>query len=261
MPNNLLRASAAAIPIAAAFLLSPAIAQAQEQGVWNGWYVGGNIGGAWGDNSQKATVSPGSGAVVIPPADVAVINSGSASSSNKSGFTGGIEGGYDYRMGDWLLGLETDFVALDLNQRQSNTFQSPIVTPGLQPATYTLSQRAKTNWMWSVRPRVGYVAGPWLVYATGGLAVTDVKATVDFSDNRTPANVVRSEKSSTKTGWIAGLGAGYAITPQWSLKGEWLYSDFGSISTTATSAAGFVNLTSDTKVRSNIFRVGADYRF
>jgi outer membrane immunogenic protein len=242
----------------AALAAGPAAAQAQPS-PWSGWYAGANIGSNWGDNSMKATVSPGNGAVVIPPADVALINSSTGGSSNKTGFTGGIEGGYNYQTGDWLWGLETDWVALDVNERTTRNLQSPLLIA--PPITYALDQRAKTNWMWSLRPRLGYVSGPWLFYGTAGIATSDIKVSLDLRDSRSPQNVVHSENSSTKTGWIAGLGAGYAITPQWSLKGEWLYADFGSISTTATSSTGFANLTSEAKVRSNMLRIGADYRF
>jgi outer membrane immunogenic protein len=245
MASSLL-ALAPALPAAAQDMSSP----------WAGWYVGANVGANWGDSKQKARVTQGRGPIVIPPADVNLINQSGSGGSNKTGFTGGIEGGYNYVMGSWLLGLETDFSALDNNQRTTRNFASTI-----SPATYTLNQRAKTSWMWSLRPRLGYVSGPWLVYGTGGLATSHIKSAFDFSDNRVPQNVISSSDSKTKTGWIAGLGAGYAFAPNWSVKGEWLYADFGSISTTVASPNGFVALTSEAKVRSNIIRAGVDYRF
>jgi outer membrane immunogenic protein len=261
MTYNLFKAAAAGLPLAVAVVAAPAMAQ--DQSPWNGWYVGGNIGAAWGDSSLRAHVSPGSGAVVIPPADAALINSTGGNNSNKTGFTGGIEGGYNYRMGDWLLGIETEFSALDINERQDNSFQSAIVPliVGATPTTYHVTQRAKTDWMWTLRPRVGYIMGPWLFYGTAGIATSDIKVSLNYSDTAPTPHVVNADKSSTRTGWTAGLGVGYAVTPNWSMKGEWLYTDFGSVSTTASSPSGFVNLTSDAKVRSNLFRIGADYRF
>ena len=232
-------------------------AAAQDQGTpFAGWYVGANIGADWGDSNLKARVTQGNGSVVIPPADVNLINQTTGGGSNKTGFTGGIEGGYNYLMGSWLLGLETDFVALDNSQRTTHNFVSTI-----SPATYQLNQRAKTSWMWSLRPRIGYVSGPWLFYGTGGIATSHIKSSFDFSDNRVPQNIITSSDSKTKTGWIAGLGAGYAFAPRWSVKGEWLYADFGSISTTLASPNGFVGATSEAKVKTNIIRAGVDYQF
>lgn len=241
-----LLALAAAFPVAAQDLGTP----------WAGWYVGANIGADWGDSNLKARVTQGNGSVVIPPADVNLINQTQGGGSNKTGFTGGIEGGYNYLMGSWLLGLETEFVALDNNQRTTHNFASTI-----SPATYQLNQRAKTSWMWSLRPRIGYVYGSWLFYGTGGIATSNIKSSFDFSDNRVPQNIITSSDSKTKTGWIAGLGAGYAFAPRWSVKGEWLYADFGSISTTLASPNGFVGATSEAKVKTNIIRAGVDYQF
>jgi len=255
MTFRLIHLAAAAPSLLALAAALPAAAQDQDS-PWSGWYLGANIGANWSSSDLKAAVAQGNGAVVIPPADVNLINQTTGGSSNKTGFTGGIEGGYNYQMGSWLLGIETDFVALDNNERTTRNFQSTI-----GPATYALNQRAKTSWMWSLRPRLGYVSGPWLFYGTGGIATSKIKVAVDFSDNRTPQNIVSSDDSKTKTGWIAGAGVGYALTPNWSLKGEWLYADFGSISTTVVSPGGFVALTSRADVQTNLIRAGVDYRF
>ena len=251
--THLAAAASSLVALAAAF---PSAAQDSP---WSGFYVGGTLGANWSDSDLHASVEPGGGLVVLPPADVALINATGGHGSNRTGFTGGIEGGYNYQMGSWLLGLETDFVAQENNERVTDTFQSAL--PSTPPVIYSLNQRAKTQWMWSLRPRLGYVAGPWLFYGTGGIATSDIKVKLEFSDNRSPPNFISSDKSKTKTGWIAGAGAGYALSPNLSVKGEWLYADFGSIRTTFTSASGFVSLTSKAKVRTNIARIGVDYRF
>ena len=257
MTLRLIHFAAAAPSLLALMAAFPATAQ--EDSPWSGFYVGGNIGASWGDSSTKTTAAAGGGAVTIPPGDLNLINEGGDDGSDRTGFTGGIEGGFNYQMGSIMLGLETDFVALEVSQRQTRNFQSTV--PLTPPTTYQLNQRAKTSWMWSLRPRIGYVAGPLLLYGTGGIATSDIKVKFDFSDNRTPQNFVNGDNSKTKVGWIAGLGAGYALSPNLSVKGEWLYADFGSVSTSVTSARGFVTVTSEAKVRSNILRVGADYRF
>ena len=256
MTLRLMHLAAAASSLVA---LAAAFPSAAQDSPWSGFYVGGTLGANWSDSDIDHSVASGGGAVVIPPTDIALINATGGSGSNRTGFTGGIEGGVNFEMGSLLLGLETDFVALETNQRVTNTFQSAL--PITSPASYSLNQRAKTNWMWSLRPRLGYVAGPWLFYGTGGIATSDIKVKLEFSDNRSPPNAIASDKSKSKTGWIAGLGAGYALSPNWSLKGEWLYADFGSIRTTVTSPGGFVSLTSRAKVSSNIARIGVDYRF
>lgn len=259
--------SAAPLAASATMIAVAVPAMAQTQGTpWQGWYVGVNIGASWGDTSLHTTASApprASQPIVIPPADVSLINSGS-SGSTKTGFVGGIEGGYNWRYGEnWLLGIETDYGALDVNKTNSQDFQStgPVVNPPGVPVTYTLRQRATSGWLWTLRPRVGFVTGPWLVYGTAGVAVGDAKLTVGLSDNRSANDGLSMNDSATKTGWTAGVGAGYAIGPQWSVKAEWLYVDLGSVHADAVSPNGFVAVDSEAKMRSNLVRVGVDYRF
>jgi outer membrane protein OmpA-like peptidoglycan-associated protein len=239
---------------------------AAQQSPWTGWYLGLNAGGSWGDNNLKGQVTGGGGAVTIPPIDLALINANTThSDSNKTGFTGGIEGGYNFASSNnWLFGIETEWVALSVNSRNSGTFTSLVAQPIIPPpplATYTINQRADTDWMVDIRPRLGFTSGQWLFYGTAGIAFADVKSRLEYSDTRVPPLAVSSEKSSTKTGWIAGLGAGYAFDQNWSIKGEWLYADFGSTRASLTDSNGFVTLTSEAKVRTNILRLGIDYRF
>jgi outer membrane immunogenic protein len=244
-------------------LLCAAPAMAQNATPWTGWYIGGNAGGVWGDASAQigAAVGPGGGNnVVINPLDVTAINGATTSGSgNTSGFTGGIEGGYNWVSGGFLFGIESDWDFMDISQRATRTATSPLlISP---PITYTLSQEVKSDWLWTLRPRFGFVTDQWLFYGTVGLAVTDVKNTVHFTDSLATPHVVSQDTSDTKTGWIGGLGAAYAWSPEWSIKGEWLYLDVGTVDNTIVGSNGFVVLNSHASVRGNIFRLGVDYRF
>jgi outer membrane immunogenic protein len=247
-----------AAPAVCAFaaIASPALAQ-ETASPWSGWYVGANLGGSWGDVSTNTTASPGNGAVVIPPALIAEISRTGSGSNNNTGFTGGLEGGYNFLSNGWLFGLETDYDFFDTKQSRANSFQANL----LPPSTAILEQRVKTDWLWTLRPRIGYAFGPWLVYGTGGLAMTNIKYDMNYSDTRSPPGLASMSTSDTKTGWTLGLGAGYAASPHWSLKGEWLYADFGSINGTAATSDGFATFNNTAKVRSNILRLGVDYTF
>jgi len=261
MTHRLVLAAAAAAPALLFCAASPAMAASQTP--WEGWYIGGNLGGVWGDASAQlgAAVGPGGGNnVVINPLDVTAINNSTLSGSgDTSGFTGGIEGGYNWVSNGWMLGIESDWGWMDISQDASRTATSPLlVNP---PITYSLSQSVKTDWIWTLRPRFGFVGANWLVYGTVGLAVTELKNSLHFSDNIAAPHVVSQDTSDTKTGWIGGVGAAYAFSPEWSVKGEWLYTDFGTVNNTVVGSNGFVVLDSHASVRGNIFRVGVDYRF
>ncbi len=263
MIKRLMFAAVAAAALAAA---APAFAQqSQDDTPWHGWYVGVNLGGNWGHGSQHLSAAPGNGAVVIPPSDIAAIAS-VIDKSNSAGFTGGIEGGYNYsyRSSGLLLGFETDFDAFNLDQHITKSIQSSVTQPIVPPPPtpmITVTQSQKTDWLWTLRPRIGWEAGRWLLYGTGGLAVGDVKQMVSYSDNRVPANAATFSNSNTKVGWVAGVGAGYAISSNWSVKAEWLYTDLGTVTASAPTSNGYAVVGASGRIQSNIVRVGVDYRF
>jgi outer membrane immunogenic protein len=51
------------------------------------------------------------------------------------------------------------------------------------------------------------------------------------------------------------------LGPQWSLKGEWLYADFGNIPVSGDASSGFAHITAEAEVKANLLRVGIDYKF
>jgi outer membrane immunogenic protein len=253
MTRNFLFGAVAVTALAAA---APALAQ---DNYWTGFYVGANAGGSWGDTSLDVQVGTAGGPVTLPPADVGVINQVGSDDDNKTGFTGGVQAGYNYQMGSWIFGLETDFGFFDISQRRTNVYQSAaLIAPPIQ---YALDQRAKTEWIWTLRPRIGIASGPWMAYATGGIATSKIKLETQFADNRSPPNVVEASKSDTDTGWTGGLGGAYAFSPNMSFRGEWLYVDFGKVKQTGATANGFASVTSRAKVAANLLRVGIDYKF
>jgi outer membrane immunogenic protein len=260
-----------AVAVAALAAAAPAFAQssgpqAQDNTPWHGWYAGVNLGGDWGHGSQTLSAAPGNGAIVIPPGDITSITN-TRTAGNPAGFTGGIEGGYNYKYksSGLLLGFETDFSWFNLDQHVTNTFASTLtVNPPIVPApNVTVSQSLKSDWLWTLRPRIGWVFGDgrWMVYGTGGLALSDIKQTVNYADTFNPPHAATFTKSSTQAGWVAGLGGGYAISNNWSIKAEWLYTDLGTFTGSAATPNGYAIITSHAKTQANIVRVGVDYRF
>lgn len=75
---------------------------------WAGWYVGLNAGGAWGhsDDPTSTVFSPlGYFAATSIPA----VNAVGLQSTSVSGFTGGIQGGYNWQLNNFVAGVEADF--------------------------------------------------------------------------------------------------------------------------------------------------------
>jgi outer membrane immunogenic protein len=244
--------SAALVSFGALAMSAPALAAAQEESPWHGFYVGANAGGAWSTADADATVT---GTTSDNAINTVTSVKGHLPSAHKNTFTGGLEGGYNYIMGsDILLGVETDIDYFHIRREGFRT-----ATVGA--VTYSVDQSLHTDFLWTLRARAGYIfSEKFLVFASGGLALTETHYNADFFDNQGNA-VSYPEHSGTRTGWTVGGGAGYAITPNILAKAEYLYEDFGSSRYTATSASGNVTLNTEAHLRSHLFRAGIDYRF
>jgi outer membrane immunogenic protein len=216
---------------------------------WKGFYVGGNLGGAFGRGEMQTRT------IFSQPDAIATAGD---QNLNPDGFTGGAQAGYNFQHGHLVLGVETDFGSMHLNQSKSIT---------CCPAqTFTITQSVKTDWVFTARPRVGFISGGTMVYFTGGVAISGLNYQASVTDNIPPAAQEGGGVNKTQGGWTGGAGIERRISPRWSVKGEYLYADFGSVKATGT------NITSPSPFPSNIFihkadlqshlvRLGFNYRF
>ena len=98
---------------------------------------------------------------------------------------------------------------------------------------------------------MGYAAGAngnWLLYATGGLAVGEIKGW----DALTP-----SSGTDWRTGWTVGAGIETAFAPNWTAKLEYLYVDLGN----AQVFNVVPGVPESVGLSANIVRAGINYRF
>jgi high affinity Mn2+ porin len=162
---------------------------------WTGLYIGAHAGYSRGSSS----------AVLSDPATL-------AASNTFSGTIGGVQAGYNVLMSSGLLlGVEADI-----------TFPNFLTSNSVVSLLATAQSDVAEQWDYvaTVRGRVGYAAGPWLAYATGGVA---------FAGERflnSPANGSDEKALNTRLGWAAGGGLEYAFAPHWSARLEYLYSRF-----------------------------------
>jgi outer membrane immunogenic protein len=238
--------------------------------MWSGAYVGFNVGYAWG--SSHATTSVADPGTYFLPASVAQIAAAGAGTVNSKGFTGGVQAGYNWQFGRVVFGIEADANALSLkgSRTASATY---LVAP---PAAFTITQEVKTDWLATVRPRLGYAFDSILVYGTGGLALTNLKYSTTFSDTDSTAfggiaandALAEGSVSKLKLGWTLGAGAEYALSRSWTVKAEYLYVKFSDVSFNsnltafgATAVPLTAVLANTVDLSANIVRVGANYRF
>lgn len=246
------------------------LAQSNTSDDWTGFYVGGNAGIAVGRTGvNTSTIYSGSG--YFATTSPAAVNAAGATSIESNGFTGGGQAGYNKQFGRFVIGAEADFGAHRINKEVVTGDDYPCCT-----SSFEIAQSVKTNWMFTARPRVGVTAGPALIYATGGLAMTDVEYNAVFTDNDSNAFESASFKK-TRTGYAAGGGVEVKMTNRWSAKVEYLYADFGRTSVTSNNLTtdffgGEVvgggseswpenTFTHSARVKSHDFRFGFNYRF
>lgn len=257
-----LSAQAADLPPASApvYTKGPAYMPAPS---WTGWYIGGNAGwvGSANNGIRNTGTDTGGGGLGSFIAAGAIPTS---VSSSYSGFIGGGQIGYNWQAGYWVFGLEAD---IDGISAKSNATVGPVTVPGFVPITTTYSR--EIDWLSTFRGRIGVTAAPsFLLYATGGLAVGEVKiGNALLCPTCAPPSATEAGTANTATntsaGWTVGAGAEWMFAPHWSLKAEYLYVDLGNHSSaiTYTYGANVSTLTSTVRDTVNIARGGINFKF
>jgi len=193
---------------------------------WNGFYLGGEVGGGFGNSHRDFTTHTLTGDFGIDSV---------AEKSSTSGVLGGVTAGYNLQFGPAVVGLEGDISASSVN--------GDTTCP-----TTTSDCKVSNRWLGTVRPRVGYSINSILPYVTGGLAVGDIHSH--------GANGIAGDNfTDTKAGWTLGGGIELPFYGNWTSKLEYLYvklSDADSTNSTSTSKVSFDE---------NIIRLGINYKF
>jgi outer membrane immunogenic protein len=156
--------------------------------IWRGFYVGGNIGGAW----ATSTLSDNLTSVSFD--------------RDNNGFIGGVQIGYNYQIANLVLGVEWDFDWTSIDA-------SGIVSiPGFGP----LQASADTEWISTLAARIGLALDRTLVYVKVGGGWVRNEATI--TQLTTGASVSASNTSGV---WLVGAGFEYALAPNWTAKFEY----------------------------------------
>jgi outer membrane immunogenic protein len=126
----------------------------------------------------------------------------------------------------FVLGFETDIggVTGGTNTPRAGLINGTGSGPGVF-FPFAMSQRASNALFGTARGRLGIASDRFLVYGTGGLAYTSGHYLFSYADTLFPA--VGSASTANNVGYAVGGGLEYAFTPNVSVKGEFLYSQFG----------------------------------
>ncbi len=221
---------------------------------WTGFYAGVHAGYGFGDadittRGNAANTIANVNALARPP----------ELSTDRDGFVGGAQVGFNFQFGMFVAGVEADLSYTDLST--TTDYRSPATFgPALAGTRSTFSQ--DLDYLGTVRARLGVAFDRLLVYATGGLAFGDVSYEASFF-NSPGALQFSGRESDVETGYAVGGGVEYAFTNNLTLKAEYLYYDLGDkdVVVNAIPGVGLNSYTSNFETNGHIARVGVNFKF
>ncbi len=197
---------------------APAYAVPEAVYNWTGFYIGGHIGGAF----------PGDNSL----------------ESSNGRFMGGVQGGFDYQFAtNWVIGAEAQYSWLTGNSGNGVLFPAGTLVNG------------NTDQLGSVTGRLGYTWGPALLYAKGGYAW---RGNDNIGVSLSGVPVAFATTGDHRDGYTVGAGLEYMFAPNWSVKAEYQYYNFGS--TTFTSGTPEI-IGARFRDDEHTVKLGINYRF
>jgi outer membrane immunogenic protein len=194
----------ASMPAHAADLAYKSAPMLQAAYNWSGFYVGLNGGGGLASAEH------------LDP-DGAIF----ANTKFQQAFgTVGVQAGYNYQIGSSVIGLEGDYNWVGLDK--TKLFSLADVSGST--ANFKFSEFG------TLRARGGLAFDRTLLYVTAAVAFAHIQNTdaVDAFDNQgrpiTPFSIASEDK--WKAGLAVGTGVEFALSQNWSVKGEYLYMMF-----------------------------------
>lgn len=242
---------------------------------WTGVYAGVVGGHSWGEANTQFSPSPLLAQPIInefflPGAYQTLQNTGSQN-YGMNGFLGGMELGYNHQINHLVLGVEADFQYTDLGKRQSKIGTlnfNPLITTSINLPT-EFNGQVRSDWLSTVRSRIGYAEGNLLGFISGGLAIADYSytsaRTLNVSNGITTNPISSASRTTNQilTGWTVGAGAEYAFLDNWSIKAEYLYARFDNIGDNSSTMDNLpLEAVSKTSAfTQHIARMGINYHF
>ncbi len=220
---------------------------------WTGCYFGINAGGAAAGSDVTTVLNPGT--YLFNPTDVAAVSATGSGSGNISGFIGGGQAGCNLQIDKVVFGIEGDY---DYFSATSSFITTGTLVSG---DTFIIDNSVKTNWLATVRPRLGLSAADTFIYVTGGVAFAKLNYRQLYSDTALAAGGALASRNAT--GWTAGVGFETALKYNFSVKLEYLFAKFPSVGAVGGILDTFGNtnvLQSSADLAIQTVRVGLNYK-
>lgn len=247
--------AASAILLGLSVISSPVTAAGQPD-PWSGFSVSLG-GGAANVNADLGADASNQDSLTFdfPPFLLELIAEGSAHSHSGiddwEGF-GTLQGAYDYRFGNIVVGALADFdfypgspggqSSDTIDGNFSINFNGTTVFGPVPFSNYaSVTSSLELDSVWSVGGRLGYLVTPSvLVYGLGGYTEASVKGQVDLSyfDLLNGAQTLSLRTSDDLSGYFVGAGGEMLITNDLALRLEYRYANYSGEMSSASASSG-----------------------
>jgi opacity protein-like surface antigen len=222
---------------------------------WTGYYLGINAGYSSGKASTDA---------LFNDSTIAGATFATSSSYKLQGTVFGVQTGYNLQLGRWLWGIEAD--AQLSGQHDNPVFACPgtICNPA-GPVVAAFDQDQRVQWFATLRGRFGAAVTPnAVVFVSGGAAVAGLRTAGDlFGFDPTGAPATNPFSNITvNAGWTVGGGLEARLYDNWTGKIEYLYMDFGSMTTGVNNQLNTtITAVFNSRIADQLVRAGVNYKF
>ncbi len=212
---------------------------------WSGFYLGASGGGQFGHSEDKDLGDTQQTAYNDPDRPWGYHEDGVAASAQM---------GFNWQVGCFVFGPEVEAGYMDLKGRG--------IEPGITDDTFGSS---KSDIFTTFRGRVGFAAGCWLFYGTGGVMGVNYTTEVsDTSSTRLGPDRIDAHREAFDWGYTVGGGVERLFNMwgrRWSVKVEYLYFNLDDQGFSAVSANGFGPFHFHGDTEGHIVRAGFNYHF
>lgn len=198
--------------------------------IWTGFYAGINGGGTWTNDMSMTYVDLAASGVTNNAYEPSTVE------ASASGGLAGVHAGYNWQTApNWVVGIEGDWDWTNLSASATNPLVRAV--DGNVLANDNFSMETDINWLATLRGRLGYTSDNWLFYATGGVALADMKFNAQVNCSGpvnngatslcdAPGQQMNSAFDDIRVGASIGGGVEFKPVANWTFGVQYLYSHF-----------------------------------
>ena len=180
--------------------------------------------------------------------------------SSASAWLGGAVAGYNWQRGLLVFGFEGDLSGMNLKSQTTGAITGLV-------GTFSDDAVGRIDWYGTVRARLGWTAGSFLFYGTGGLAYGNVSLTntenLGAFGQALSIGPLVAQSSAVKVGWVAGAGIDFMMSKNLILNFQYQYVDLGTVSAAGVFEpnSGIFSPSSSLHAQFQTVTIGASWKF